>query len=381
MVTLSPSTASTRALRDILHRRGLHAPCRRSTERAGCRWNLAPTRRSRPWGRRGRASARLPEKLRRSYFVNISEVIDCCIASSTSRCDRPDVGQIHRLAVSAFAERIFAQIDVDAPGQRERDHQRRRHQIVRAHFGVDASFKVAIAREHRGDDQFFFVDRLRNFRRAAGPSCRCRSCIRNRRYEISTFRDTAAVRPSPDNRGRLSIPGASEVFTHGGTVRPFSTAFLASKSGADQHRRIRSVGARSNRSNHNAAMLQRIFALMQEHARERSDLRRRSQRDFRPPAPSARLLRRRACSGRCGSLRRRLRLDQRRQRLLERLSRLRKHHAILRTLRPGKTRLNRREIEREQFRIFRLRSLLVMKQSLLAAVSLDQSNLLLRCAR
>ena len=73
---------------------------------------------------------------------------------------------------------------------------------------------------------------------------------------------------------------------------------------------------------------------------------------------------------------RRLRLDQRRQRLVERLSRLRQHNTILRTLRPRQTRLNGREIEREQFRVFRFRSLLVVKQSLLAAVSLDERNLL-----
>ena len=52
-----------------------------------------------------------------------------------------------------------------------------------------------------------------------------------------------------------------------------------------------------------------------------------------------------------------------------------KQDAILRTLRPGKARLDRGEIEREQFGVFRLGSFFVVKQSLLAAVGFDQRDL------
>ena len=55
---------------------------------------------------------------------------------------------------------------------------------------------------------------------------------------------------------------------------------------------------------------------------------------------------------------------------------MRENHPILRTLRSGKAGLNRPQIEREQFRIFRFGRFLVVKESLLAAVSLNQSNLL-----
>ncbi len=79
----------------------------------------------------------------------------------------------------------------------------------------------------------------------------------------------------------------------------------------------------------------------------------------------------RMCSG-CA----RFRFDQRRQRLMKRLASLRQNHAVLRALRPGKTRFNRSEIEREQFRIFRFRRFLVVEKSLLAAIRFNQSNLL-----
>ena len=85
-------------------------------------------------------------------------------------------------------------------------------------------------------------------------------------------------------------------------------------------------------------------------------------------------------SCRCRSLGR-LRLDQRRQRLVERLSCLRQDNAILRTLRPGQARLDGRKIKREQLGVFRLRSLVVVEQSLLAAVSFDQRDLLFGTSR
>ena len=75
----------------------------------------------------------------------MSEEMDCLNRLFDFALRRPDVGEIDRLAVFAFAERIFAQINIDASGQRESHHQRRRHQIVGAHFGVDAAFEVAIA--------------------------------------------------------------------------------------------------------------------------------------------------------------------------------------------------------------------------------------------
>ena len=86
-------------------------------------------------------------------------------------------------------------------------------------------------------------------------------------------------------------------------------------------------------------------------------------------------------SGRRGRSLGRLRLDQRRQCLVERLSRLRQNNAILRTLRSSQARLNGRKIKCEQLGVFRFRSLVVVKYPLLAAVSFDQRNLFFTASR
>ena len=59
---------------------------------------------------------------------------------------RPDVAQVHRLAVVAVADGVLRQVDVHGAGDRIGDHQRRRCQVVHLHFGMHAAFEVAVAR-------------------------------------------------------------------------------------------------------------------------------------------------------------------------------------------------------------------------------------------
>ena len=40
------------------------------------------------------------------------------------------------------------------------DHQRRRGEVVHAHFGVDAALEIAVAGQHRADRQIAFGDGL-----------------------------------------------------------------------------------------------------------------------------------------------------------------------------------------------------------------------------
>ena len=51
------------------------------------------------------------------------------------------------------------QVDVDRPGQRVGDHQRRRGEVVGQGQRVDAAFEVAVAAQHRGRDQIALLDR------------------------------------------------------------------------------------------------------------------------------------------------------------------------------------------------------------------------------
>src|SRR5438445_3166438 len=77
---------------------------------------------------------------------------------------RPDVLEEHWLAIAACAERLRREIDIDRARERVRDDQRRRGEIVHLHFGMYATFEVAIARQHRSDDEITFGDALGNFR-------------------------------------------------------------------------------------------------------------------------------------------------------------------------------------------------------------------------
>src|SRR6185437_6159730 len=78
---------------------------------------------------------------------------------------RPDVRKENRLALTVFAQRIFSQINVDSPGQRKSDYQRRRHQIIGANIWINPSLEIAIARKHRGNDEILTLDFFRNLLR------------------------------------------------------------------------------------------------------------------------------------------------------------------------------------------------------------------------
>ena len=93
---------------------------------------------------------------------------------------RPDVAQVHRLAVAAGAQRVGGQVDVHRPGQRVGDHQRRGGQVVQLGLGVDAALEVPVAGQHRADRKVPLGDRGARPRGSAARSCRCRWCSRSR---------------------------------------------------------------------------------------------------------------------------------------------------------------------------------------------------------
>ena len=71
---------------------------------------------------------------------------------------RPHVGEEDRSPVRPDPERFGRQVDIDAAGQRERDHQRRRGEVARARERVDASFEVPVTRQHGRDHQVVGLD-------------------------------------------------------------------------------------------------------------------------------------------------------------------------------------------------------------------------------
>ena len=56
------------------------------------------------------------------------------------------------------------QVKIDAAGEREGDHQRRRHEEVRFDVLMHARFEIAIAGKNRCRDQIVFVDRFLDLR-------------------------------------------------------------------------------------------------------------------------------------------------------------------------------------------------------------------------
>ncbi len=73
----------------------------------------------------------------------------------------PDLAEEHR-PIHADAEWLVVKVDIDAARERVGDNERRRRQIIGAHFLLNPTFEVAIARQHRADDQVAFADRIRD---------------------------------------------------------------------------------------------------------------------------------------------------------------------------------------------------------------------------
>ena len=71
---------------------------------------------------------------------------------------RPQLAQKHRHARLVRPERLGRQVDRHAPRERVGDDERRRREIVRAHLLLNASFEVAVAAQHRGDDEIARFD-------------------------------------------------------------------------------------------------------------------------------------------------------------------------------------------------------------------------------
>src|SRR5450756_2712034 len=75
---------------------------------------------------------------------------------------RPQLVEHHRPPVAVPPDGLVRQVDVDPAGQGERDDERRRREIARAHERVDPALEVAVAGQDGGDDEVVRLDRLRD---------------------------------------------------------------------------------------------------------------------------------------------------------------------------------------------------------------------------
>ena len=100
---------------------------------------------------------------------------------------RPNITQVHRLAVAIIAQRIGRHIEIHMAGQCISDHERRRSQIIGADQRMNAALEVTVAAEHRDGDQAVFfnggADRLG--KRTAIPNAR--GAAKTNQMEIQFF--------------------------------------------------------------------------------------------------------------------------------------------------------------------------------------------------
>jgi hypothetical protein len=125
------------------------------------------------------------------------------------------------------AQRLGLEVEVHRAGQRVGDHQRRAGQVVHLDVRVDPALEVPVARQHRHDGQVGLVDRGRDLLgQRAGVADAGGAAVADQ-----VVAQLLQVRPEA---GLLVVvgddlrAGAIDVFTHGLTARPLSTAFLAS---------------------------------------------------------------------------------------------------------------------------------------------------------
>ena len=211
------------------------------------------------------------------------------------------------------------EVDVGRAGERVGHHQRRRGEVVGLHVGVDAALEVAVAGEHGRGHQLAVVDRLATRRRAAARCCRCRSCSRSRPGGSRAPRGRcmqARLLQVLGHHLRARAPGWSS--RSGGTFSPRATALRASRPAPEHHRRVRGVGAARDGGDHHRAVA-----------------------ELAPCSPSQ--LDAAPCARRSSAARPKPRsLTGAVSACAERRLHLRERHAVLRPLRPGEARLDRR---------------------------------------
>ena len=181
---------------------------------------------------------------------------------------RPDIPEIHGLAVLTCAERCLLQVHVDAARERVRDDERRRGEVVGADFLLDAPLEVAVARQHCADDQLPLGD-----------------CGGHRLGERSRVADAGRAAVADEVEPQLlevgHEPRLLQVVGHhlraGSEARlhprlrlePLLDGLLGDEARGDHHRRVRRVGATRDGGNDDRSVMQlAVHALeLQVHVR------------------------------------------------------------------------------------------------------------------
>ena len=181
---------------------------------------------------------------------------------------RPDVPQIHRLAVGPDAERAGHEVGVHGAGQGVGDHQRRRGEEVHLGLRVDATLEVAVAGEHgahvevvRGDRVAHLGDQRSRVADAGGAAVPDE--IEAQLVEVGSESGLVVVVGHHARAG-----GQRGLHPRLGTQAQLH-GLLRHEPRADHHRRIRGVGAGGNRRDHHVPVVHAHGAAVGERHRRR----------------------------------------------------------------------------------------------------------------
>ena len=178
---------------------------------------------------------------------------------------RPDVAQVDLVAVLVLAERLLEQVDVHPAGERVGDDERRRGEVVRLHLGMDARLEVAVAGEHRADDEVALLDGGRDLlRQRPGVPDAGRAAVADRVEAelLEIVRQAGAVVVlRHDLRARRQARLDPRLAAQAALDR-----LLRQQARADHHLRVRRVRARRDRGDHDSAVLERVVGPLDRHA-------------------------------------------------------------------------------------------------------------------
>ena len=170
---------------------------------------------------------------------------------------RPDVAQEDVLAVGARADRLGLPVDVHAAGERVGDDERRRGEVVRLHLGMDARLEVAVAREHRADDEVALGDRRRDLvgeraRVADARRAAVADGVEAERVEVLLQAGLLVVARDDLRAGRERRLDPRLA------LQPALDRVLREQPGGDHHLRVRRVRARGDRGDHDGAVVELV---------------------------------------------------------------------------------------------------------------------------
>ena len=177
----------------------------------------------------------------------------------------PDVAQVDVRAVRGLADGIGLQVDAHGARQGVGHHQRRRRQPIGAHLLMYATLEVAIAGEHGRHHQIAGLDGRRDrLRQRAGVADAGGAAVAHQveADPVQVFLQAGGSQILGDHfrpRGKRGLHPRLD-------AQAALQGLLGDETGAQHHRRIRSVGAGGDGGDHHVAMAQVVVRARHRHA-------------------------------------------------------------------------------------------------------------------